>query len=156
MAALPSPDRIEGRFFEDEHRRIRYGLAMLEETITDLHRMARTEVVERVTQILIWVRRDLLPHAAWEQAFLYPRLDQQTGSPWTSRGLRLEHQQLRELAGLIEVQFDEIHERWSNKVAFNVVAALARLDGLVSSHFIKEERFVLPLLEQSPEPRPIR
>ncbi|HLX34817.1 MAG TPA: hemerythrin domain-containing protein [Candidatus Limnocylindrales bacterium] len=147
MAALLSPDRIEGRFLEDEHRRIRLGLEALEESILELHRMTRTEVVERITRSLIWLRRDLLPHAAWEEAWIYPRLDLQTGSPWTTRALRIEHQQIRELAGLLETQFDEVHERWSNKVAFNVVAALARLDALITSHFVKEERFVLPLLD---------
>jgi iron-sulfur cluster repair protein YtfE (RIC family) len=147
MAALMSPDRIEGQFFEDEHRRLRHGLATLQEAIVDLHHMSRADVVERVTRVLIWLRRDLLPHAAWEEAWLYPRLDRETGSAWTTRGLRIEHEQLRELAGLLDAQFDEIHERWGPKVAFGVVAALARLDAVITSHLVTEERFVLPLLD---------
>jgi hemerythrin-like domain-containing protein len=152
VAGLMSPDLIEARFFEDQHRRIRTGLALLQETVADLHGMTRTEAVERITRVLIWLRRDLLPHAAWEEAWLYARLDRQTGSPWTTRALRFEHQQIRELAGLLEAQFDEVHERWSNRIAFALVAALARLDALITAHIVQEERFVMPLLDE-PEHR---
>jgi iron-sulfur cluster repair protein YtfE (RIC family) len=152
VAALMSPDLIEARFFEDQHRRIRTGLALLQETVADLHGMTRTEAVERITRVLIWLRRDLLPHAAWEEAWLYARLDRQTGSPWTTRALRFEHQQIRELAGLLGAQFDEVHERWSNRIAFALVAALARLDALITAHIAQEERFVMPLLDE-PEHR---
>lgn len=151
MAALMSSDLIEARFFEDEHRRVRAGLAQLQDTVGDLHRLTRDEAVERITRVLIWLRRDLLPHAAWEEAWLYARLDRQTGSPWTTRALRFEHQQVRELAGLLEAQFDEVHEHWSNRVAFNLVAALARLEALITAHIAEEERFVIPLLDEPSE-----
>ena len=149
MAPLMSADRIEGTFFEDEHRRVRQGLAGLQELIGDVHRLGRLEVAERLTRILIGLRRDLLPHAAWEEAWLYPRLDQQTGSPWTTRGLRFEHQQIRELAGALDAEVDEIHDRWSQRVAYALVAALARLDAVITAHVTQEERFVVPLLEES-------
>jgi hemerythrin-like domain-containing protein len=152
MTALLSPDLLEGRFLEDEHTRIGHGLAMLHESITSAHHLDRLEAVERITRVLIWLRRDLLPHAAWEEAWLYPKIDLEAGSPWATRALHFEHQQIRELAELLEIQFDRVHERWGNEVAFGLVASLARLEALITAHVSQEDRFVLPILNGATTP----
>ena len=146
MAPVP-PDRMQGQFFTEEHRRIRVGLALLEETLGDMHRLDRVETVERMTRILAWLRRDLLPHASWEEAWLYERLDRAAGSPWASRMLRWEHQEVRDLAILLEREFGEISQHWSSRVAFDLTAALARMDAILVAHLWKEEDVILPLLD---------
>jgi hemerythrin-like domain-containing protein len=92
------------------------------------------------------MHREFVPHAAWEEAWLYARLDHATGSPWTTRALRFQHAQIRELASALETVSVLAHEHWSSDVAYRVVAALARLDALISAHLAQEELFVLPLL----------
>jgi len=149
MTAVLSPDLIEARFFEDEHRRIRSGLAMLEQTVAEADRLGRLDAVERLTRIVIWLRRDLLPHAAWEEAWLYPRLDRETGSAWTTSALRFEHQQIRELATRLDQEFDQLNEHWNQRIVIELVAALARLEALIKAHLAQEDRFVLPLLDES-------
>ncbi|HEX8025127.1 MAG TPA: hemerythrin domain-containing protein [Candidatus Limnocylindrales bacterium] len=142
------PGAIEGRIFEDEHRRIRAGVAALQETINDADRLGQLDAVERVTRIVIWLRRDLLPHAAWEEAWLYPQLDRDTGSAWTTRALRIEHRQIRELAGRLDVALEELHAHWNHRVLIALVAAMARLDAVLSAHLVQEDWFVLPLLDE--------
>jgi len=144
-AALPT-DVLEGRFLEGEHARIGHGLAMLHESIASAHHLDRLEAIERITRVLIWLRRDLLPHAAWEEAWLYPAIDREAGSAWATRALHFEHQQIRELAETLEIQFDQVHRRWGSEVAFGLVASLARLDALITAHLAQEDRFVVPLL----------
>jgi hemerythrin-like domain-containing protein len=150
--AIATPDRMQGQFFIDEHRRIHLGLAALEETLLELHHMNRIETLERMTRILGWLRRDLLPHVAWEEASLFARLDAVAGSPWPGRLLRWEHQELRDLAVLLERQFVEVNERWSLRVAFELAAALARMDAILAAHLWQEEDVVQPLLEGSLQP----
>ena len=40
------------------------------------------------------------------------------------------------------------HEHWTGEIVYRVVAAMARLDALISAHLAQEELFVLPLLEE--------
>jgi len=148
MSVALMPDVIEGRIFEDEHRRIRTGLAGLQQTVAEADRLGRLDAVERLTRTVIWLRRDLLPHAAWEEAWLYPRLDRETGSAWTTRALRIQHQQIRELATRLDQELDELHGSWNQRIVVRYVAALARLEAVVSAHLAVEDRFVLPLLDE--------
>lgn len=112
--------------------------------------MSRSAAVDQVVRTLGWLRRDLLPHAAWEEAWLYPHLDATTGTPWATRTLRFEHEQIRDLAAQLEGAFSSTDERWSLADAFRLVIALARLESVVSAHLAKEHWFIAPLLE-SPE-----
>ena len=148
MTAVLSPDLLEARFFEGEHRRIRTGLAVLQQAVADADHLGRLDAMERLTRIVIWLRRDLLPHAAWEEAWLYPRLDREAGSPWTTRALRAEHQQIRELASRLDHEFDALNEHWNQRIVVEFVAAMARLDALITAHLAQEDRFILPLLDE--------
>jgi hemerythrin-like domain-containing protein len=148
MTTTFSADAIESQFLEHEHRRLRAGLASLEDAIADAHRLTRSDAADRVVRTLAWLRRDVLPHAAWEEAWLYPHLDQTAGTPWATRALRFEHEQIRDVASSLESEFQAVHDHWSAELAFGLAIALTRLDTLVSAHLAQEERFVLPLLDR--------
>jgi hemerythrin-like domain-containing protein len=142
-----SPDVIEGQFVEHEHRRLRVGLASLRDALSDAHRLTRSDAVDRVVRTLSWLRRDVQPHAAWEEAWLYPHVDAEAGTPWTTRALRFEHEQIREVAAQLETEFMAVETHWSVEHAYRLVIALTRVETLVAAHLAQEERFVLPLLE---------
>jgi hemerythrin-like domain-containing protein len=147
MTIAFSADVIEGQFVEYEHRRLRAGLARLQDSIDEAHRLTRSAVAERVISTLAWLRRDVLPHAAWEDAWLYPHLDETAGTPWATRALRFEHEQIREVAAALESAFQALHDHWTTELSFELVIALTRLETLVSAHLAQEERFVTPLLD---------
>jgi hypothetical protein len=147
MTATIGRNDVEERIVEREHLALRAGLAMLQGTIEDAARLTRLELAERVARATSWVHRDVLPHAAWEEAWLYPHADRATGSPWTTRALRFQHEQIRELAGALERASVVAHEHWTPEIVYGLVAAMARLDALVSAHLAQEELSVLPLLE---------
>lgn len=147
-----SADVIERRFVEQEHRRLRAGLGNLHEAIEEAHRLTRSEAMDGVVRTLAWLRRDVLPHAAWEEAWLYSHIDTQTGTPWATRALRFEHEQIRDVATAVEAEFMTAHEHWTGEHAFRLVVALTRLETLVSAHLAQEERLVLPILDKSDQP----
>ena len=149
MTIQLSADVIERRFVEQEHHRLRAGLAGLQEAISEAHRMPQSEAMDRVVRTLAWLRRDVLPHAAWEEAWLYSHIDAQTGTPWATRALRFEHEQIREVATALETEFMAAHEHWTGEHIFRLVVALTRLETLVAAHLAQEERMVVPLLEGS-------
>jgi len=144
-----SADIIERRFVEEEHRRLRTGLANLQEAILATHRQTQSEAMGEVVRTLHWLRRDVLPHAAWEEAWLYSHIDTQAGTPWATRALRFQHEQIREVATALENEFQLAHEHWTSEQACRLVVALTRLETLVAGHLAQEERMVIPLLDSS-------
>ena len=149
MTAALAADTVELQVLEHEHRGVRDGLAVLREALGGAELRTRPEAIDRTVRTLAWLRRDVLPHAAWEEAWLYPRLDTTAGTPWATRALRFEHEQIRELATALETAFVNAEERWSPETAFQLALAMARLETLVSAHLAQEQWFVRPLLERA-------
>ena len=149
MTIQASADIIERRFVEQEHQRLRAGLANLEEAILAAHRQTQTEAMGEVVKTLHWLRRDVLPHAAWEEAWLYSHVDAQAGTPWATRALRFQHEQIRELATALENEFQLAHEHWTGEQSCRLMVALTRLETLVAAHLAQEERMVVPLLDSA-------
>ena len=102
MTIATAADSIEVQLLEHEHQRVRAGLANLQEAIARAHAVTRVEAIDGAVRTIGWLRRDLLPHAAWEEAWLYPQLDALAQTPWATRALRLEHEQIREVAAALE------------------------------------------------------
>ena len=152
MTTTYSADVIEAQLVEHEHRRLRAGLGNLRTTIAEAHRLSRSTASDGIVRTLAWLRRDVLPHAAWEEAWLYPHLDQAAGTAWATRALRFEHEQIREVAASLEREFEAVHERWTAELAFELAVALTRIETLVSAHLAQEERFVQPLLDIEKHP----
>ena len=147
MTTQTSADVIERRFVEQEHRRLRAGLGNLQDAIGSGYRLTQSEAMDRVVRTLGWLRRDVLPHAAWEEAWLYSRVDVEAGTPWATRALRFEHEQIREIATALENEFQVAHDHWTGEEACRLIVALTRLETLVAAHLAQEERMVVPLLD---------
>jgi hemerythrin-like domain-containing protein len=148
MGSLAAADVIEVRIIEREHQELRFGLSNLEGTIEEASRLSQSELRDRIARTTAWAHRQFLPHAAWEEAWMYAQLDEATGSPWTTRALRFQHEQIRELATALETVSIAAYEHWTAEIVCRVVAAMARLDALISAHLAQEELFVLPFLEE--------
>lgn len=147
MSHVPNADLVEGRFVEHEHQRLRTGLSIVAETIGEAHRLGRPELADRLHRCIEWIRRDVLPHAAWEDAWLYPQLDRDAGTPWATRVLQFEHSQIAEAAARLEADAAVLRDHWGTEAGFRIVADLARLEALLTAHVVQEQRFVLPLLK---------
>jgi hypothetical protein len=150
---VAAADGVEVQLLDHEHQRVRDGLAGVEDVIGAAHRLTRTTAIDGVVRTLAWLRRDLLPHLAWEEAWLYPQLDMIAGTPWATRALRLEHPQVRELAGALELEFAAAEDRWSSERASRLVVALTRLESVVAAHLAQEQWLVRPLLDREKETR---
>lgn len=149
MSTVLSPEAIEGQLLEHEHQALRTGISNLRETIGRAHAMSRTDAIDGVARTLAWLRREVLPHTAWEEAWLFPNLDTAARTPWATQALRQQHEQIREVAAALEREFSSAEVRWSAEEAFQLVVALTRLETLLSAHLAQEQWFVGPLLEMT-------
>ena len=107
MTTMLSPEVIEGQLLDHEHQAIRAGISNLRASIGRAHAASRTDAIDDVVRTLAWLRREVLPHAAWEEAWLYPHLDTATKTPWATQALRYQHEQIREVATALEREFAE-------------------------------------------------
>lgn len=148
MGRPTAADIVEERILEREHETLRAGLSTLRGAIEDASRLTQLELAERVARCTSWMRRDFLPHAAWEEGWLYSQLDRETGSPWTTRSLRVQHEQIRELAKHLEAASTLAHARWTREIEVQLIAAMARLEALLSAHLAQEDLFLTPLIEE--------
>lgn len=147
MTTVITPEAVEAKLLEQEHRTLRSGISNLQEAIGRAHAMSRADAIDRVVRTLAWLRRDVLPHAAWEEAWLYPHLDAAAGTPWATQALRFQHQQIREVATRLEQEFAVAEVRWGAEEAFQLAIALTRIEALLSAHLAQEQWFISPLME---------
>jgi hypothetical protein len=142
--------RVEARIVNEEHRRLRVGVAMLEDTIEHAHSTAAPALIDRLHRVIQWMRRDFAPHTAWEDAWLYPALDRAAGTPWATRLLRFQHVQIAEVARQLELDAGVLRQHTAPEPIFTAIARMALLHGLLAAHLAQEERFAIPLLDGEP------
>lgn len=142
----------EGRFAAHEHRDLAVGLAYIGETIEGSGAFTSGELWARLHHTIGWLRHELRPHLAWEDTWLYPELDAIAGTPWATKLPRFEHRQIE--AGIAALEVDSV--RWlghsTPRIEAEMVAHLSAMRALIGAHVEREDRFLLPLLEDRRAP----
>jgi iron-sulfur cluster repair protein YtfE (RIC family) len=138
----------EGRFVAHEHRDLALGLAYIAETIERSRAFSSTELWARLHHTIRWLENELQPHLTWEAMWLYPEFDAIAGTPWATRLPLYEHRQIE--AGIAALQVDST--RWfghsTPQTDADLVAHLSAIRALIAAHIEREDRFLLPLLEE--------
>ena len=86
---------------------------------------------------------------AWEDRWLYPQLDEIAGTPWATKFARVEHRQIEAMIAGLEAD----SERWlghaTPHTCAEVVQHLSALRAVIGGHVEREERLLLPLLDDT-------
>ena len=135
----------EHEFVAHEHVELRRGIDRMHE-IGGL-RGSNDELSVAVIEVLHWVERVLEPHAQWEDRWLYPEIDERAGTPWATKLMTFEHQQIRDAAQALAVARMRLRETGSAASVNDVRGALFALEAITRAHMAREERFLIPLLD---------
>jgi hemerythrin-like domain-containing protein len=147
MTAQTVVEDGEGRFASHEHRDLAVGLAHIGETIERSTELTSTELWARLHRALGWLERELKPHLTWEDTWLYPKLDQLAGTTWATKLPHYEHRQIEALIAALESDSERWLGRSTPRTDADVVAHLSAIRAVIATHVEREERFLLPLLE---------
>jgi len=141
----PLPARA---FAEHEHRDLTAGINRLHEVACGIGRTATPDLKVHVLSVLHWLDHTLESHVAWEEGWLYPEVDARSGSPWATRAARFDHGQIRELIGRIRADREALglSERLDRHEELR--CHLFGLEALLRAHIEREERFLIPLLDE--------
>jgi hemerythrin-like domain-containing protein len=150
MAISQDGTTAEHAFAEHEHRDLARGLDRIHAIARAVGGPSSVDWSGAVLSVLDWVERVLRPHAAWEDAWLYPEIASRAGSPWATKLMTFEHQQILEIARKVELD----RERLSGEQLFRdemvgLAGDLFVLEGLLRAHIEREARFLIPLLEMA-------
>ena len=142
----------EHDFAVHEHAEMRRGIEGILEAAS-LH-VSNDELSTAALEILHWVDHVLEPHAQWEDRWLYPEIDERAGSPWATRLMTYEHQQIRDAAHAVAAARLALREHGSTATVIELRGRLFALDAIVRAHMAREERFLIPLLDTSADNLP--
>jgi iron-sulfur cluster repair protein YtfE (RIC family) len=135
-------------FVEHEHEELRPGVDRIHRAACELASLPADQVSVRVATVLHWVERTLRPHMAWEESWLYPQIDDRARTPWATRLIRYDHQQILQLAERLGSDRVHLEHGPTHEAAMTARCDLFALEALVRAHVEREERFLLPLLDQ--------
>lgn len=139
--------RAERRTLSHRHRDIDHVLERIEALGEMSGNLDAPELANALHILLQGVGDTLLPHLEWEETVCYPDLERLAGTPWATRVLRIQHEQLRQAisilgTGLPGQEGASLHQRTAE-----LRARLYRLHALLYAHLEQEESVALPFLD---------
>jgi hemerythrin-like domain-containing protein len=147
VARSVQADAVERRFLVQEHHEIKTGLGTISDVAEQVGRFSSTDLASILSSLLLWLESSFEPHAAWEEAWLYPRLEALTTSPWPARLLSFDHDQIRERIEALKIERDHLGDR-STVRQRDLPRLLYGLDAMIRAHMECEDRFLVPLLDE--------
>ena len=104
-------------------------------------------VVVEVEETLHFLEHDLLPHAAVEDAVLYPAVALLLGAPAATETMSRDHVEIRRLVAELRRHREELGTAVHPAAVGEVRRLLYALHAIISLHVAKEEEIYLPLLD---------
>jgi hemerythrin-like domain-containing protein len=135
-------------FEEHEHRDLARGINHIHEVACDIGNATSTELSSHVLGVLDWIAGVLDPHIAWEEGWLYPEIDARIGTPWATRAARFDHQQIRNAAAKLRDGQTLPRHGAAGDLQAETRCHLFGLEALLRAHIEREERFLIPLLNE--------
>ena len=135
-------------FAEHEHAELRPGIDRIREAAAALGGGPLPPAVDHVRMVSAWIDGVLRPHMAWEESWLYPQLDQRTGTDWATRSIRFDHQQICQRAEHVRDRLVDLGHAPDPTTVRAVERDLYALEAMLDGHLEREERFLLPILDE--------
>jgi hemerythrin-like domain-containing protein len=143
MAAVAGADYS---FVRQEHRELLVGVEEIRAAADGFGWTDNRATRARIRRIRDWLSAVLSPHAQWEDAVLYPEVDARTGTEWSTKLMRYEHDQIRRLAAKLDADLELLRGPLAHDQVCSIRGHLIAIETLLRAHMEREERFLFPLL----------
>jgi iron-sulfur cluster repair protein YtfE (RIC family) len=133
-----------------EHRALRPQLAELANAAASVWGWDATQAIDRLRKIVAFLQDHLVPHAAAEEAVLYPAIEEAMGAPGATATMQADHIEIVARSERLAATVDAAAERWPDPAVVDDIAIqLAGLSAIIELHFRKEEDVLLPVLDRT-------
>jgi hypothetical protein len=143
-------NQVVWAFAEHEHLDLVRGINRIHDVACEIGHRPSFELSAHLLGVLQWLDVTLEPHVAWEEAWLYPEIDARIGTAWATRAARFDHQQIREMARRLRSDQASLSSRQSGDLQADIRCHLFGLEALLRAHIEREERYLMPLLQDDP------
>lgn len=140
----------EEAFAMQEHRELMPGLDRLHEVGCAIGHVSAVDLAVSLHRVMVWLENDLEGHAAWEESWLYPEIDERAGTSWATRTMRFEHHQIRAAVRRLAAEQAALGHELTRAKAGELASHVFGLEAVLRAHIECEERVLLPLLEDPP------
>jgi hypothetical protein len=141
---------VERHIPDRAHRAVEHVLGRFEPTAEMAWTMSGLEFSGLVRNLLDSVDATLLPHMAWEEQVCFPETDRVAATPWATRLLRLQHDQIRRRLDALRVDGLALHDESGVHDAVRLRGQLYPLRAILGSHLEQEEHALLTVLVAAP------
>ena len=141
-------------FARNEHSELRAGVDAIHDTASELGWTSNQQTAASIGRVRNWVQAVLVPHAAWEDAVVYPEIERRTHTEWSVKQARYEHYQIERAAGLLTEDIELLDGPITHEQACEIRSHLIALETLLRSHMEREELFLLPVIDEDWAERP--
>lgn len=133
-----------------EHRDLLPHLLSLDTVANDVAGWDRDAAVSALGEIVGFLRGHLVPHAAAEEAVLYPAIEEAMAAPGATATMRADHVEIVARIDRLADTAAAVEQRWPDEVlAPGLAHQLVGLSAILQLHFHKEEEVLLPVLDAS-------
>jgi CBS domain-containing protein len=141
----------EQAFTEHEHGDLAPGINRIHAIASAAGTMSPWDWSSAALEVIDWTRAVLRPHAAWEDAWLYPEIAGRAGSPWATKLMTFEHQQILDVARKLEADRALMRQEPGRDETVELQGCLFALEALLRAHIEREQEVLMPLLETPDE-----
>ena len=133
-----------------EHRDLLPHLRALDTAANEVAGWNRDTAIATLGEIVGFLRGHLVPHAAAEEAFLYPAVEQAMAAPGATATMRADHVEIVARIDQLADTMSAITQRWPDAdLSRDLGHQLVGLSAILHLHFRKEEEVLLPVLDAS-------
>jgi hemerythrin-like domain-containing protein len=144
-----TPDRT---FTRHEHQECLIGLDRLHDAARVVGNVRASDLELLLGDIIGWVDRVVVPHTVWEDVWVYDEIDRRAGTPWATRVMRAEHEQVRAFGRRLKAARQSMAERPLKPDFTELRCLIIGLEVSLRNHIELEERLLLPLLDEAGQP----
>jgi hemerythrin-like domain-containing protein len=152
MSASEDGEIPQHAFVEREHRELVPGIHRIHTIGGAVGSISASDLGRAFDELIRWIDDVLEPHLAWEEGWLYPELDERACTPWATRLMRFEHQQMRTSAHALHLDRSLLRHELNHEQATEVRAHLFGFEAVIRAHLEREKRILIPLLEEPRHP----
>ncbi len=138
---------VERRILNHEHREIEHLVGRIEATAEMAGNLAAGDLLSAVRSLLDAMETTLVKHLDWEDGHCFPEMDRLAATPWATRLLRIQHEQVRQGLERLEADWRALQTEPTHRRLVELRGHLYGLHAQMSSHLEQEEVVVMPFLE---------
>jgi iron-sulfur cluster repair protein YtfE (RIC family) len=139
--------QIIASFFAHEHEELHAGIDRIHELAEGFSGLPVDRMSLSVAWVLRWVEETLKPHMAWEESWLFPQVDDRARTPWVTRFVRFDHQQILQHVERLRMHQSILGHGSAHEMVVLVSDDLSGLETLLRANLEREGHFLMPLLE---------